>query len=266
MMSFHPYFRVDGKLLIGISALLLIGACRPTSDSGALDSTGSSKITMSLAHPHVLADEDFELVFSAMATASELGLCVVKRADEVCNKSTQGYAGSKLIYANSTRNFFQMLHPALLDDGLIFRVVAFDRSGGIADQRDIELKWTGSGPAPGERKGASGVAPSPTPSGLASGPNPSGLPGLGAPTGGASSSLPGIANGAAGGAAGSAAIVQVIQRNCGGCHNHNSYVSNPDLMKSTNSAERIRSGNMPPPGSRNMSAADSQALLGFLGQ
>ena len=49
-----------------------------------LDSVGNSKITMSLAHAHVLADEDFELVFSAKDNAAELGLCVIKRADETC--------------------------------------------------------------------------------------------------------------------------------------------------------------------------------------
>ena len=58
-----------------------------------------------------------------------------------------------------------------------------------------------------------------------------------------------------------AAVKTIVPNSCGSCHA--GYGSNPDSLKGTDAASRIRSGNMPK--GRSMPGGDKDKLLKFLG-
>jgi hypothetical protein len=104
---------------------------------------GSGDIRVSLAHPYDLKHDDFELVFAVPNTVDGVSVCEV-RVDATCAAGGPGVFGSKLVFATDARKFFKANATALLESGLMLKLLAFDKSGAQVDARMISFTGNGS--------------------------------------------------------------------------------------------------------------------------
>ena len=100
-------------------------------------------IKVSLAHPYDLKHDDFELVFGVPNTVGSVSVCEV-RIDATCAAGGAGVFGSKLVFATDARKFFKANATALLESGLMLKIIALDKSGAQVDARMIAFSGTGS--------------------------------------------------------------------------------------------------------------------------
>ena len=146
-------------------AALVLASCGTDSTAPSLllgnEPVYPEDLKISLAHPFDVSNNDFDLLFSASPTVGALGLCLTRDTPS-CVPGGAGYFAATKIHASGARAFFKTKSSALLEEGLVLRVVASDASGQVLDARTITIARNGT--APGKPAASSTpVPPAPTP-------------------------------------------------------------------------------------------------------
>ncbi len=118
-------------------------------DTSSLADEGgyNGNIRISLTHPFDVQKDDFELLFAANVDALNVGLCVARETPN-CAPGGAGFYPADLVYSNGTKNFFKSKSSALLEDGLVIKVIATDATGKTLDSRNIQFSKIGAPAAP----------------------------------------------------------------------------------------------------------------------
>ena len=212
-------------------------------------------IYISLAYPVKESDDIFNLLFSTHIDAEELGICHFKESI-VCEKGTDNYFGSQLIFIGNNRKYFTSLNRVYIEEGLTLEVRVYDRFQSVIDRRLVKFTRANISSSPDLASDSSGEASSTndspndndeeTPSSSTNGDNPSNTQD--------ESTSPITA----------AVVRPIIQNSCegGGCHANNDFGNDPESLRTTNAISRIESGNMPI--GRTLSSDDQEILLRYL--
>jgi hypothetical protein len=116
------------------------GKASTLADAAAGGAGGDIKV--SLTHPYDLRKDDFELVFAVPSSVGAVSVCEV-RLDATCAVTGPGVFGTKLVYASGDRKFFKANATALLENGLMLKLVALNASGSQVDARMVAVSGTG---------------------------------------------------------------------------------------------------------------------------
>jgi hypothetical protein len=98
-------------------------------------------IRISLTHPYSKKDEDYEILLASSMETKEMAVCVDNETPD-CKKGGPGYYTAKVLYTDGSKMFFKTDYSALLEDGLVLNVLAFDAAGKQIDQRKIKFEKT----------------------------------------------------------------------------------------------------------------------------
>ena len=199
----------------------------------------TGNIRISLTHPYDINKDDFEILLAADKNTKKLGVCESDKVKE-CKPGLDYYFEAPLMYETAQRRFYKTKASALLENDLVLTVVGLNASGEIIDTRNIKFVDSGGS--------NSVVNNSTTP------PDNSGGASTDGDQGGSTAGQ--------GGPPTSDQIKPIVQTNCGGGGCHPTYASTPEILKQTNSAALVQSGNMPK--GRAMSANDKDLLLKYL--
>jgi hypothetical protein len=135
----------DSRMIkFSVPMLFLVGlisnqSCRMKVGANLSEDRVEQAISISLRHSGLRNTDEKELVFGTGVDVTELVVCRVQSAPDVCNRNTVGNQPSLLVHATKTRRFFQVVRTTGLYPGLTLRAVGFNASGIAVAQRDFPM-------------------------------------------------------------------------------------------------------------------------------